>query len=252
MERGGILGELMREDSLTKDVFFEVVDDNDKKRMIRLETTRGKKSTRLKFPAMSASLQSRWCSSSAKIDPYRRTLNNDPKYLNKKILVITGERREESSNRAKYAEAELHTCNSRKKLVHSWRPIIDWSEEQVWNIIKRWNIQPHPAYMLGWSRTSCFGCIFSSPDQWAMMRYISEERFNKLAAKETEINHTIHNGMTLSEKADKGNLDLLPTGEELEYWKEKALNRNFTVDDIVTDNWTLPRGAFRGCSGGPV
>ncbi|MCK2000579.1 phosphoadenosine phosphosulfate reductase family protein [[Brevibacterium] frigoritolerans] len=249
--KGGILGELMRTNSLTNDVYYEQ-DNLGLKMIMKLETKRGKQSTRLKFPAMSADLQTRWCSSSVKIDVYRRVLNNDPKYVNKKILVITGERREESANRAKYAEAELHQCNSGKKLVHSWRPVIDWSELEVWEIIKRWKIQPHPSYMLGWSRMSCFGCIFSSPSHWAMMREIAPERFIAIANKEKEIDHTIHKGMTLDEKANKGNLDLLPSGQELEYWKDKALNKTFSVRDIVVENWEMPIGAFRGSAGGPI
>ncbi|MED4285076.1 phosphoadenosine phosphosulfate reductase family protein [Priestia megaterium] len=249
--KGGILGEIMRSDSLTNDVYFEQKVKRSKK-VVKLETTRGAKATRLKFPAMKADLRTRWCSSSAKIDPFRRALNNNPDYVGKKILVITGERREESSNRAKYEEVELHQCNSGKKLVHSWRPVIDWKEEKVWDIIKRWKIQPHPSYMLGWSRMSCFGCIFSSPNHWAMMRQIAPERFEKLVDLEKEINHTIDNKLTLEEKAKKGNLDLLPAGEELKYWTKIAMGKVFSVEDIIVQDWKLPIGAFRGSAGGPT
>lgn len=183
---GGFYNELMRKDSLTGDVYYL---NNEK--VVRLPTTKGKKNTRLKWPAMSPDLRVRYCSAALKIDVFRRVLNNHPKYTNKKILVVTGERREESPNRAKYAETEIHACNSKKRLVHAWGPIIDWTERQVWDEYEKRRFLPHPAYLLGWNRTSCFGCIFSTADLWAMMREIAPERFKMLVLKEEELNHTI-------------------------------------------------------------
>ncbi|QJX80239.1 phosphoadenosine phosphosulfate reductase domain-containing protein [Priestia megaterium] len=249
--KGGILGEMMRKDSSTNDVYFEQKVRGSKKKVVKLDTTRKIIATRLKFPAVKADLRQRWCSSVVKIDPFRRALNNNPHYVGKKILVVTGERREESPKRAKYEEVEYHTCHSGRKFVHSWRPVIDWKEDKVWSIIERWKIQPHPAYMLGWGRMSCFGCIFSSPQHWAMMKEIAPHRFEILANKEKEINYTMYHKLTLEEKAAKGDLELLPKGEELDYWVKKAMSRDFAQEDIVVENWKLPKGAFRGSAGGP-
>lgn len=247
--QGGIYNELMRKDSLTGDVYYTT----EQGEIIHLPTKNGKQSTRLKWPAMSADLRVRWCSPYVKIDVFRRVLNNHLKYKDKKVLVVTGERREESPNRAKYAEAEIHPCNSKSRLVHAWRPVIDWSEQQIWDEYETRKFLPHPAYILGWNRTSCFGCIFSTADLWAMMREIAPERFNQLVELERELNHTIDtNRVSLVEKANLGTLERLPKDARLSQWVELALNRNFEASDLIMGKWELPAGALRGSAGGPL
>src|SRR4051794_30693557 len=159
---GGFVREMLRDNSPTAPVSYE----RDGKR-VTLPTVRATPGTRLKFPQVSADLSVRWCSAYLKIDPFARVLNNEAAYQGKKILVVTGERGEESPGRAKYAQAEEHRCNSKNRLVHQWRPVLDWSEKQVWDVIERWRVRPHPSYSLGFSRTSCLPCIFSNEDQWA-------------------------------------------------------------------------------------
>lgn len=246
---GGIHNELLRKDSLTGDVYYTTGNGE----IIHLPTRTGKLNTRHKWPAMSADLRIRWCSPYVKIDVFRRTLNNHPKYKDKKVLVVTGERREESSNRAKYAEAEVHICSTKSRLVHAWRPVIDWTEQQIWDIYEKYRFLPHPAYLLGWNRTSCFGCIFSTADLWAMMREISPERFNRLAEMEKELNHTIDTkGISLNDKANLGNLNRLPKDARLSQWVDLALNRAFKKEDLIMEQWELPAGAFMGNAGGSL
>ena len=117
---GGFVGEMMRDKAPTAGVSYERNGNR-----ISLPTVRATEGTRLKFPQVSADLSVRWCSAALKIDPFARVLNNEPAYQGKKILVVTGERREESSARSKYDEAEEHRCNSRNHTVHHWRPVID-------------------------------------------------------------------------------------------------------------------------------
>lgn len=244
----GFKGELLRKQSLTGDVFYI----NEHYETIRLPTKGGKLNTRMRWPATGADLRTRWCSAYLKIDVFRRVLNRDPRFIGKKVLVVTGERREESSNRAKYQEMELHACHSSKRLVHAWRPVIDWREEQIWDLYEEHRILPHPAYLLGWNRTSCFGCIFTSKDYWAMMREIAPDRFYELARLEKELNHTIDPKLTLEEKANMGSIDRLPKSEHTSAWVNLALSRSFKKEDLIVENWSLPAGAFRKGMSGPV
>lgn len=248
----GVYGELLRKESLTGDIYYC---ENGK--TFHLPTKSGKQSTRLKWPAMSPDLRVRWCSPYVKIDVFRRVLNNHPRFRGtdeqpKKILVLTGERREESPNRARYLECEIHPSSTAKRIVHSWRTVIDYSEQEIWDLYEKYKFLPHPAYLLGWNRTSCFGCIFSTADLWAMMREIAPERFNRLARMEKELNHTIDtNRLTLEQKANMGSLDRLPKDNRLSKWVNLALSRTFTKNDLIMDKWELPAGAFRGNVGGP-
>ena len=96
--KGGIEGEMNKFNSYSQPHIVETPSG-----IITLErdTTRTKPGTRRQFPQQSASLATRWCSSAAKIDVGRRSITNQDRFLNSKTLFITGERRAESSNRAK-------------------------------------------------------------------------------------------------------------------------------------------------------
>jgi hypothetical protein len=114
-------------------------------------------------------------------------------------------------------------------------------------------IKQNPAYLLGWNRTSCFGCIFSTADLWAMMREIAPERFQRLVNKEIELNHTIDtNRITIEQKANLGSIERLPKDARLSQWVQLALNRNFHQEDLIMDAWEVPSGAFRGVEGGSL
>ena len=56
---------------------------------------RGPMSTRRKFPQVSASLRTRWCSAALKIDVMSIAINNQERFNHSRTLVITGERGEE-------------------------------------------------------------------------------------------------------------------------------------------------------------
>lgn len=243
---GGFKAELYRENRKTNDVQFER-----KNNIITLPTQGGKQATRRKFPAKSADLRTRWCSAYLKIDVMRRVLNNHPDYQAGNFLVITGERREESANRAKYLNVERHPCDNKRRRVTWWRAVIEWSERDVWDILERHRIFPHPAYWLGFSRTSCFGCIFSTADQWATIRELDPAKFNELVAIEKEFNHTIDNKFSLTELADRGQ-SRLPKGVQAERWVKMALEGIITTADIFVNKWELPSGAFTGSGGGPI
>ena len=104
---GGFEGEMLKENGYGRPHKIETPDG-----LMTLErdTARTAPATRLKFPQVSASLQTRWCSSALKVDVGRRALNNQPRFDGQKILFITGERREESGNRARYNQLEPHAC----------------------------------------------------------------------------------------------------------------------------------------------
>lgn len=232
--KGGIDAEMSRCGSGLQDVQYQMTPDSE---YITLESKPGN-STRLKFPAISASLQTRWCSSCVKIDVLRRVI--PAMYKEGSYTVCTGERREESANRAKYNEYEPHTCQSLKRNVIAWRPIIDKSEVWVWDIIKRWKIQPHPCYMLGYSRCSCQICIFGSENIWATNLELSPEKVAYIAQRELEFNFTLYSGVTIYQKSAKG-VSFLDS-ENANRWGLEALVE--FESPIIVENWVQPQGAF--------
>lgn len=169
-----------------------------------------------------------------------------------KVLVVSGERRGESSGRAKYNEMEIHRTNAEAKahrLVHQWRPVIDYSEKDVWEVLKRHNVNPHPCYRAGWNRCSCAMCIFSTPKLFAGIRELYPEDYALLKQDEEIL------GFTLDNKCD---LDtFVGDAESCVYHGDLAaihslVTGEFTVDDVyVKGNWMYPAGAFHGAEGGP-
>jgi 3'-phosphoadenosine 5'-phosphosulfate sulfotransferase (PAPS reductase)/FAD synthetase len=184
---GGFLSEMLKQDARSRPVRFDRQDGS----IGQAGGLKGKVSTRRRFPQASGNLAVRWCSAVPKIDTFALALNNEPGFKTGKFLVLTGERREESANRATYAEREPHRCDCGRRRVDAWRSVIDWSEGQVWKIMERWRIQPHPAYRLGFPRVSCLTCIFGGADQWASVRRVAPERFARIAAYEREFGVTI-------------------------------------------------------------
>ncbi len=127
---------------------------------------------RMKFPMKTGDFSRRWCSAYLKImvaDTVLRNLHN-LEQLGKpdgksgkdiRLLVVSGERRGESAGRSKYNEMEVHRTNAAAKsrrIVHQWRPVIDYSEKDVWEVLKRHKVNPHPCYRAGWNRCSCAMC----------------------------------------------------------------------------------------------
>lgn len=248
---GGFEREMLREDSYTEGVRYEARDGSGK--IITLAASGlGTQSTRRKFPQVSADLMVRWCSAYLKIDVARRVINaefNGTKENPVKILMITGERAEESAARSRYAEVDL-VNQTKKRIVHQWRSIQAWSEKQVWAIIERHGINPHPAYHLGWGRVSCMACIFGQANQWASVKSIAPKTFSKVAAYEEEFGFTIKRGQNVNEQAEAGTVfpEVFSDKEQAalalsEEYPEEAVRRS--------GEWKMPAGAFRAC-GGPV
>jgi 3'-phosphoadenosine 5'-phosphosulfate sulfotransferase (PAPS reductase)/FAD synthetase len=237
---GGILREIRRENEGLQDVYYEMGDTN-----IQLKSRKGN-STRKKFPAVSADLRTRWCSSVVKIDVLSRVINHSFKQGD--LLVLTGERRQESTARSKYKEFEKYRSYTKSRNAWQWRPIIDFSENDVWSLMKKYQVQPHPCYELGWNRCSCQLCIFSSANTWASIYQLSPAKVEQIANLETEIDHTLYHKMTIWDKVNKGKSFIKP--DKLNRWKDEILGE-FT-SPIFIENWQLPQGAYKTEASGSI
>lgn len=134
-------------------------------------------------------MANRWCTSRLKtgpIDKYARTLSGN-------VLVLIGERREESSKRAKLEAWRPDAKNSLKdgtRTVVKYSPILDFLETDVWDIIKTQGIPTHPCYSWGVSRASCAICIFSSDKEIALAAKHAPHIVRDYINAESKINTT--------------------------------------------------------------
>ena len=240
---GGFHRELHRNAAPTAPVRFETPDGQ-----LGAAGGVGPLGTRGRFPQVSSDLRVRWCSAALKIDVLAGAICNQPRFRGARTLVVTGERAEESAGRARYATLEPHRTHTRSRHVDHWRPVHAWSEAEVWAIIARHRIVPHPAYGLGWSRLSCRACIFGGPDQWATLRAVFPTSFEEIAREEAASGLTIHRGASIRELADRG-APFPAALAQPQLVREAQASR--WLGPITRSPWTLPAGAF-GRTGGPT
>lgn len=192
---------------------------------------------RMKFPAKTGDLSRRWCSAYLKICVADTVVSN---------LDRLGE----SAGRSKYNEMEIHRTNAEAKahrIVHQWRCCIDYSEKDVWELLKRHHINPHPCYRIGWNRCSCMMCIFSTPRLFAGVKELFPDDYAALRHDEEVLGFTLDNKKNLDE--------FIGDTQSCVCWKDKAaihsiLTGEFNTDDIYTNDWNYPVGAFHGADGG--
>jgi len=241
---GGFEREMLREDSRTAPIEWQNPDGTTS----RKGGTGGKESTRRMFPQVTAALSQRWCSAYLKIDVGACVLRNSERFKDSRTLVVTGERAQESAARAKYETFEPDRADGRnsryKRHIDHWRPVHGWDEKQVWDIIERHKVLVHPAYRLGWGRLSCMSCIFGSNDQWASVQKVSARKLRKIAEYEAEFGKTIHRTKPVMDRVEAGT----PYGAIHVGLVRTAMKKTYK-SPIVTNNWTLPAGAYAESTG---
>lgn len=244
-KEGGFRREMFRENSLTAPISFECEDGTIK----TIGGVRGKESTRKKFPQISPDLSVRWCSAYLKIDVCAAAIRHQERFEGIKTVVLSGERGEESAARGKYMYLEPDRSDlwegRKPRYVDRWRPVKDWTEQEVWEIIERYKIRVHPCYYLGWSRCSCKFCIFGNADQFASAYFVSSEQGDEFIKIENDFGVTMKRNISLVDLINKGNVyesvspDLVDLATSYDY-----------NESIFMKDWILPSGAY-GESCGP-
>jgi len=139
--------------------------------------------TENQWPSSSA----RWCTSLFKtgpIDKYARSFTGN-------VCVLIGERREESTNRAKLVAWRPDDKNTIKgRTIVKYSPILDMKESEVWAAIKGRGLIVHPCYNWGVTRASCAICIFSSDADIAIAAKYDPYIVKKYLQAEKRIAHT--------------------------------------------------------------
>jgi 3'-phosphoadenosine 5'-phosphosulfate sulfotransferase (PAPS reductase)/FAD synthetase len=244
-KEGGFRREMFRENSLTAPISFECADGTIK----TIGGVRGKESTRRKFPQISPDLSVRWCSAYLKIDVCAAAIRHQERFEGIKTVVLSGERGEESAARGRYMYLEPDRSDlwegRKPRYVDRWRPVKDWTEQEVWEIIERYNIRVHPCYYMGWSRCSCKFCIFGNADQFASAYFVSSTQGDEFIKIENDFGTTMKRNISLVDLINKGNVyesvspDLVDLATSYDY-----------NESIFMENWILPSGAY-GESCGP-
>ena len=121
----------------------------------------------------------RFCTQELKVRPLARHM----KALEFDYVNAVGIRAAESKARAKMPRWEYQQTFD----CDVWRPLIDWTEQDVIDIHRRHGLAPNPLYLQGAERVGCWPCIFSRKREIALVDKLTPERINVIEALEQEL-----------------------------------------------------------------
>lgn len=132
--------------------------------------------------------QCRFCTTKSKVSPMDKLIRN----FTGKLLKVTGERWAESKARSTYSEfVSVPRLNSRDRQVFGWRPMLAFSESDIWTMIRDTGVQRHVCYDMGCDRLGCAGCIFSKDRQLKIEMRENPHIFEALDRLEVESGYTM-------------------------------------------------------------
>ncbi len=145
----------------------------------------------------------RYCTSDHKRDPIAKFIRRRWPARGKedlRVLVVSGERREESPHRARLPEfaADRRLTAGRREVLHWW-PILDLSTEEVFAEIRATGFPHHVAYDLGSTRVSCALCVLASENDLRVGAKHNPDLARLYLRLEEEMGHTFRPGRSLAE-----------------------------------------------------
>jgi len=111
-----------------------------------------------------------------------------------------------------------------------WRPLINWTEQDVIDIHTRHGLLPNPLYLQGASRVGCFPCIFSRK---AEIRFVAEqhpEQIVRIRKMEERVQVAALARADARGEADKFNP---PTFFQAPIRDEQGQRKCIPIDDVV-------------------
>ena len=106
-----------------------------------------------------------FCTGELKIKPIEWQIFEPVWVADRTVVSWQGIRRDESRRRKDASLRQRITAQGRKLLSEgryiAFRPLINWTVEDVWRMHVRHGIEPNRLYRLGFSRVGCMPCIYS-------------------------------------------------------------------------------------------
>ena len=174
----------------------------------------------------------RWCTDHLKIKAIRKHLKTVDYPVN-----CVGVRAAESKARAKLPERELSTSLG----CMVWRPLIEWSTQDVIDIHHRHNLAPNPLYLKGAKRVGCWPCIYSRKSEIQFMAAQDPTRIDLIRDLEKDVKtiamaRTAAKGETIKEQSTeptffygKGREGTLPIDEVVKWSKTTRGGKQYAL-----------------------
>lgn len=120
-------------------------------------------------------------SKTVKVDDFAWYLNRTS--TSSDALIILGQRRSESKKRSNLPDFTPIVRSGRA----AYRPILDWSVDDVFTFLDEHRIKTHPAYANGRKRVGCVWCVHSRQDDLVRDEHLYPKRCSELRTLRTEI-----------------------------------------------------------------
>lgn len=110
----------------------------------------------------------------------------------RKVLLLTGERREESAVRQRKSAWYIRNqVPSLGRLILGYRPLLDWDEPAVWAYLRAHGLLLPASYGQGFSRHSCSICIHATWPQVVLAFSMYPGPAARRVAAEAEVGHWV-------------------------------------------------------------
>lgn len=125
----------------------------------------------------------RWCTRELKVRPLRDWHDRLEAEEKAESVCVVGIRAEESARRAQMADFE----DDEHWGGWMWRPILDWTVEEVLAIHHRHGVPLHPHYHRGHGRVGCWPCINASKEEIRLLADADPSRIDLIRSLEVEV-----------------------------------------------------------------
>lgn len=114
------------------------------------------------------------------------------------VISWVGIRRDESESRANAEEWEYESLGNRV-----YRPLVEWSKQACFDLLKRHGVAPNPLYKLGCARVGCMPCIHARKEEIRQIAKRFPEHIDKIREWERAVSSCSKRGISTFFSDDK-------------------------------------------------
>lgn len=162
----------------------------------------------------------KFCTQELKVFPFQTYID---KYPTSRVINVQGIRRDESAKRSSRQNLEVDPGGY---LI--WNPILNWTEQMVFDFIRDAGFEVNPLYAKGAKRVGCWPCIFSNKDE--IYQVYKENHSNLDIIRRLEQKHSITKGIKVG--MFYRNREVCQIDEVIEWSKTKYGGKELRDEEI--------------------